>query len=580
MFSNTSNQPNPPAGGLFGNTSNTTGAQNSTGSVFGGGTFGASAQPASGNLFGNSSTTPSTGGSLFGGATTAGQPSGAGSNLFGSTNTTQPSATLGSSTGGLFGAKPPTPSTGTTGTSGFNLPGGSLFGPPKPTEQSSASGTTTPSLFSQPSATTSSGSAPSGGLFGLPPKPAESTTTTAATAPTPSLFGGGLFNKPASGTTTPATGTSTTSGGLFGAATPGATTTTAPTTGGLFGAKPDSAAPSATTSSTGPSLPTLPPFSLGGTSSSTTTPASNPSVPNFFAKKPEEKKDSATAAPASSLFGVSKDSAGEKKDAPAPAATTSLFGATVTSTAEKKDAASTGASSAAAGAAPSTTTSSAVAVAPPSMLKGKSIEEIVNRWTNDLEVHVREFSKYASEVVAWDRALVENGNNLAALYSAVLAAEREQSGIDQSLDHIEQQQKDLSATLDIYEGKLNDQLGGQGGQLRALDTGPADAERDKNYSLATELHGHLDDLSGSLVQMIESVNALSTPATDNSKNALGEDPMSQIAQILSSHLESLQWIDGAVREVEGKVVDIEKRVRGAGEGPSNVSRSRGFGLGR
>lgn len=101
--------------------------------------------------------------------------------------------------------------------------------------------------------------------------------------------------------------------------------------------------------------------------------------------------------------------------------------------------------------------------------------------------------------------------------------------------------------------------------------------------LATELHGHLDDLSGSLVQMIESVNALSTPLTDNTKKGLGEDPMNQIAQILSSHLESLQWIDGAVREVEGKVVDIEKRVRGAGEavgGQANNSKSRGFGLGR
>lgn len=101
--------------------------------------------------------------------------------------------------------------------------------------------------------------------------------------------------------------------------------------------------------------------------------------------------------------------------------------------------------------------------------------------------------------------------------------------------------------------------------------------------LATELHGHLDDLSASLVQMIESVNALSTPSAESSKNGLGEDPMGQIAQILSSHLESLQWIEGAVREVEGKVVDIEKRVRGAGEGAGGSlggSKSRSFGLGR
>ena len=66
--------------------------------------------------------------------------------------------------------------------------------------------------------------------------------------------------------------------------------------------------------------------------------------------------------------------------------------------------------------------------------------------------------------------------------------------------------------------------------------------------LATELHGHLDDLSGSLMQMIDAVNALSLPAGGSGQaQESGEDPMAQIAQILSSHLESLQWIDGAVR---------------------------------
>ena len=60
--------------------------------------------------------------------------------------------------------------------------------------------------------------------------------------------------------------------------------------------------------------------------------------------------------------------------------------------------------------------------------------------------------------------------------------------------------------------------------------------------------------------------------------------MTQISQILSSHLESLQWIDGAVREVEGKVTEVEKRVKESGgslTAPStNGSKYRGFGLSR
>ena len=114
--------------------------------------------------------------------------------------------------------------------------------------------------------------------------------------------------------------------------------------------------------------------------------------------------------------------------------------------------------------------------------------------------------------------------------------------------------------------------------------------------LATDLYSHLDDLSGSLTQMIEAVNALSTApgsqidgnnnGTSGGANGLSEDPMGQIAQILSSHLESLQWIDGSVRELESNVTEVEKRVREAGltvngggsGGHGRSTRSHGYGL--
>lgn len=63
------------------------------------------------------------------------------------------------------------------------------------------------------------------------------------------------------------------------------------------------------------------------------------------------------------------------------------------------------------------TTSTAVAVQPPSILRGKTIEEIVNKWSSDLETHVTEFHRFAGEVAAWDRALIENGNNVCFTYS-------------------------------------------------------------------------------------------------------------------------------------------------------------------
>lgn len=93
------------------------------------------------------------------------------------------------------------------------------------------------------------------------------------------------------------------------------------------------------------------------------------------------------------------------------------------------------------------------------------------------------------------------------------------------------------------------------------------------------------------MQMIDSVNTLSEGSTEGSDSSAKADaPLEVIAQILSSHLESLQWIDTAVREVDTKVTDVEKRIREASAGnnaansisgtvnSSHTQRSRGFGL--
>lgn len=67
------------------------------------------------------------------------------------------------------------------------------------------------------------------------------------------------------------------------------------------------------------------------------------------------------------------------------------------------------------------------------------------------------------------------------IFSHLVAVEKEQSHIAQMLDVVEQQQADLSATVDAYEPMAEEILGSQSGSLRALDTGPADTERDKKY---------------------------------------------------------------------------------------------------
>lgn len=54
------------------------------------------------------------------------------------------------------------------------------------------------------------------------------------------------------------------------------------------------------------------------------------------------------------------------------------------------------------------------------MLRGKTLEEIINKWTADLEANVSEFNIVGAEVAVWDRALIENGNNVSLEISSDL----------------------------------------------------------------------------------------------------------------------------------------------------------------
>ena len=108
-----------------------------------------------------------------------------------------------------------------------------------------------------------------------------------------------------------------------------------------------------------------------------------------------------------------------------------------------------------------------------------------------------------------------------------------------------------------------------------------------SYTLAANLNLQLHELSKSLSQMIESVNALTLPnsphATSSDSSAGGgkkadEDPLQQIGAVLNAHLKSLQWIDETIRDVEGKVKEAERRMDGSAMGASVLGRG-GFALG-
>jgi hypothetical protein len=49
---------------------------------------------------------------------------------------------------------------------------------------------------------------------------------------------------------------------------------------------------------------------------------------------------------------------------------------------------------------------------PPSGIKGKNVEEIINEWTSELETLSRAFLKHAGELAEWDRHILVTRHSL------------------------------------------------------------------------------------------------------------------------------------------------------------------------
>ena len=431
--------------------------------------------------------------------------------------------------------------------------GGFSFG--KPAENPSAGASTGGFSFGKPAENASAGASAGGFSFGKPTdKPASGGFSFGKPEKKDAPAGGFSFGKPEEKKDAPA-------GGLFGKP------VDKPAAGGFSFGKPEEKkdAPAGGFSFGKPEEKKDVP--AGGFSFGKPEEKKDALAGGFSFGKPEEKKD----APAGGFsFGKPED----KKDVP----TGGLFGKPADKPAggfsfgkpeEKKDAPAGGFSfgkpeekkdSKPAPSVPAT----------PSLLRGKSIEEIVKMWQDELDACIKDFGRQAGEVAAWDRVLLRGGDEISKLVTHISQAEERQLKIDQTLDYVEQQQTELSALLDQYEGQRNELLGTtpQGGSAgRGMDVGVADVEREKAYGLAEGLNAQLDDVSRSLVSMIEEVNSLTATGTRSSTvpstntgdaspadlNSLrigardsmagNEDPIMQISAILNAHLGSLKWID-------------------------------------
>ncbi|NWY48741.1 NUP62 protein, partial [Sylvia atricapilla] len=446
-----------------------------------------------------------------------------------------------------FGASTATPASGMTGGFSFGAPAatstpssqaaapsGFAFGSAGTSSSSTApSGTTGGFTFSSGS-TTQAGAAgfslgpaapqaTSAGLsFGTAPAAAATTSTATLGAATPSAAPFSLGGQPtAASSTTTATLTTSTSqtptlsfGAKLGVTSTAATTASSTSstsvlgsTGpSLFASVATSSAPASSSSSTG--------LSLGATSTASTGTASLGTL-SFGLKVP-----GTTAATTSTATGTTSASGFPLNLK--PLTTTGAIGA-VTSTAA--------------------ITTTSTASAPPVMTYAQ-LESLINKWSLELEDQEKHFLHQATQVNAWDRMLIENGEKITSLHREVEKVKVDQKRLDQELDFILSQQKELEDLLTPLEESVKEQSG-------TIYLQHADEERERTYKLAENIDAQLKRMAQDLKDIIDHLNTSGGPADTS-------DPLQQICKILNAHMDSLQWIDQNSAVLQRKVEEVTK----------------------
>ncbi|XP_074963092.1 nuclear pore glycoprotein p62-like [Phalacrocorax aristotelis] len=186
-----------------------------------------------------------------------------------------------------------------------------------------------------------------------------------------------------------------------------------------------------------------------------------------------------------------------------------------------------------------TTTTSA-----PPVMTYAQLESLINKWSLELEDQEKHFLHQATQVNAWDRTLIENGEKITSLHREVEKVKLDQKRLDQELDFILSQQKELEDLLTPLEESVKEQSG-------TIYLQHADEERERTYKLAENIDAQLKRMAQDLKDITEHLNTSRGPADTS-------DPLQQICKILNAHMDSLQWIDQNSAVLQRKVEEVTK----------------------
>nr|5C3L_C Chain C, Nucleoporin Nup62 [Xenopus laevis] len=144
-------------------------------------------------------------------------------------------------------------------------------------------------------------------------------------------------------------------------------------------------------------------------------------------------------------------------------------------------------------------TAAATGISTATAMTYAQLENLINKWSLELEDQEKHFLQQATQVNAWDRTLMQNGERITTLHREMEKVKLDQKRLDQELDFILSQQKELEDLLTPLEESVKEQSG-------TIYLQHADEEREKTYKLAENIDAQLKRMAQDLKEVIEHLN--------------------------------------------------------------------------
>lgn len=185
-----------------------------------------------------------------------------------------------------------------------------------------------------------------------------------------------------------------------------------------------------------------------------------------------------------------------------------------------------------------TKTTDSAAVSTASQLSYNQLEEHINKWTLEFEEQEKVFTEQATQINAWDKLLISNNQKIVELNDAVKKVKTDQQVLDQELEFIATQHKELEESLAPLEKEF-------------VNLPRVDMERSQTYLMVENLDTQLKQMSEDLKEIIDNLN-------ETNKGQDTTDPIIQIGKIVNAHMSSLQWIEAQSSNISKKLDEIGK----------------------